>query len=194
MKSGQNTYQLTELDNAVLLLLKFAKKKGIPYLTQAQVQKAIYMLQVKSREYVGEDFSNAKFIREVRGPISVNVKDSLQKLASPDYGYIKTEDVEVNATKQIHSFQHTLNKEDFENVISPNKALFALSTFQLLEKNYPQFLNGKGKKVTLGSYETAPMLEIQEKEKKAKRQLKGEPIDFDLVRLNDNIVDIIRSE
>lgn len=191
MKTGQNTQQLTELDNAVLLLLKFAKKKGISYLTQAQVQKAIYMLQVKSREYVGEDFSNAKFIREARGPISVNVKDSLQKLASSDYGYISTEDVQVTSTR--HSFQHKL-KKDFENVVSPSKALFALSTFQLLEKNYPQFLNGRGRKVTLGSYDTAPMLKIQEKEKKAKTQLNGEPIDFDLVRLNRNIVDIISSE
>lgn len=190
MKTGQNTKQLTELDNAVLLLLKFAKKKGIPYLTQAQVQKAIYMLQVKSREYVGEDFSNAKFIREARGPISVNVRDSLQKLASPDYGYISFEDVQV--TPERHSFQHKL-KKDFKNVLAPNKALFALSTFQILEKKYPKFMNGK-QQIRLGSYETDPMIKIQEKEKKQGKKLNGEPIDFDLVRLNSNIVDIISSE
>jgi hypothetical protein len=190
MKTGQKVEQLTELDNAVLLLLKFAEKKGIPYLTQAQVQKAIYMLQVKSREYVGEDFSTAKFVRQARGPISINVKDSLQKLASPEYGYISTEDVEVNSVR--HSFQHKLQR-DFENVVSPSKALFALSTFQILEKKYPKFRNGR-QEIRLGSYDTDPMLEIQEKERKQGEQLNGEPIDFDLVRLNSNIVDIIGSE
>lgn len=188
MKSGQKNDQLTELDNAVLLLLKFAKKRGIKYLTQAQVQKSIYMLQIKSREYVGEDFSSAKFVRQTRGPISINVKDSLQKLAF--LNYISTEDVEITPTR--HSFQHKL-KKDFENVVSPSKALFALSTFQLLEKNYPKFLNGK-QEIRLGSYETDPMIRIQEKEKKRGVKLNGEPINFDLVRLNSNIVDIIGLE
>jgi hypothetical protein len=188
MKIGQENVQLSELDNAVLLLLKFAKKKGIKYLTQAQVQKAIYMLQVKSREYVGEDFSSAKFVRQARGPISINVKDSLQKLAS--LNYIATKDVQISSSR--NSFQHSL-KKDFKNVVSPSKALFALSTFQLLERQYPRFLNGK-QEIRLGSYETYPMIRIQDQEKLSGEKLNGEPINFDLVRLNRNIVDIIGSE
>lgn len=188
--SGSPKTELTELDNAVLLLLKFARKKGIKYLTQAQVQKAMYMLQIKSREYVGEDFSNARFIRQLRGPISLNVKDSLQKLAQLEY--IST--VERTITKERKAFLHSLAVEDFQNVVSPSKALFALSTFQLLEKEFPGFMNGKGKEIRLGSYDTEPMKVIREKEIKKKVILTGEPLDLRTVKLNSNILDILQTE
>lgn len=190
MPGTRKNLELTELDNAILLLLKFAKKKGIGYLTQAQIQKSIYMLQVKSREYVGENFTEMKFIRQPRGPISVNVMKSLMKLAQ--LNYISTEVKEI--TKERKAFQHSLVREDFENVVSPNKALFALSTFQLLEKEYPKFMNGKNREIRLGSYETEPMRLITAKEKVRGGILKGEPLNLNTVRLNGNIVDILQSE
>lgn len=188
MPLANNIKQMTELDNAILLLLKFAKKRGIPYLTQAQVQKAMYMLQYNSRKYVGEDFYDVKFVRQSRGPISIQVKDSLGKLSRE--GLIDYKPVEVSDTTTAH--RHSLKQEDFENVIDSNKALFALSTFQILEKNNPKFMN-RGT-ITLGSYQTEPMLRILDIEEKTHKTLKNAPIDFDDVPLSDSIVDIISSE
>lgn len=189
MKVNAKQSELTELDNAVLLLLKFAKKKGLPYLTQAQIQKAIYMLQVRSREYVGENFTSIKFVRQPRGPISVNVKDSLQKLAN--LHYISTETKVISKERQ--AFCHSLANENFENVVSANKALFALSTFQLLEKEFPKFMNGRGE-IRLGSYDTEPMKLITKEEETRGVVLTGEPLNLNTVRLNNNILDILQSE
>lgn len=178
------------MDNAVLLLLEFAKRKNVKFLTDAQVNKAIYMLQVNSLEYVGKKFCDADYHRYDRGPISVDVRSSLEKLYK--LRYIDSKNVEIKKGRNAH--QHYFLGKKYKSVFDKNKALFAISTFQLLEKKYPKFLNGKGKITTLGSYDTEPMKNITIAEKKAGKKFVGMPIDFQKVSLNFHILDILKTE
>lgn len=187
MNAPVNLDQLSELDNVILLLLKFAKNKQIHSLNDAQINKAVYNLQIKSLEFVGEKFCDVRYHRAERGPISPGIKESLNKLSR--LGLINSTNEEVGLNKYAH--KHTLLNDSFTNVIRESKVLFALSTFQLLEKKYPKFRNSRGEATTLGSYETEPMKHILNLESEKKRSLVGQPIDFHQVSLNKHILDIL---
>lgn len=188
MSDIQNKIEvLSDLDNAILLLLRFAKSKHISYLNDAQVNKAIYNLQVKSLEFVGKKFCDVRYHRADRGPISNGVKESLVKLNR--LGFIESKYTEVGENMFAH--QHSPRVDDFENVIDINRVMFAVSTFQLLEKKYPKFRNDKGQPTTLGSYDTEPMKAITSQEESLGKKTIGIPIDFHKVSLNAHVLDII---
>lgn len=177
----------TELDNAILLLLKYAKHKGMSYLTEAQIQKVIYRLQEQSLKYAGEQFTHIQFTRQERGPVSFMVKNSLGKLYSIEYVNLNEKQTANNKPAGCYS----IKKEDFENILPEDKAFFAYSTYDLLYKEYPGFFNGRGNPVTLGAYETEPMKYITEKETYP-NEWKGKFIDLERhVTLNPHISDIL---
>lgn len=188
-KISQKGIVISELDNALLLLLKFAKTKGLDFLNEAQIYKIIYNLQIKSLEFVGEKFCDIRYFRQERGPVSLTVKRSLEKLA--DSKLIKRDDKDIGREKPAHLY--SIIKDDFAGILDANKALFALSTYQLLEKKFPGFRNKTGI-ITLGSYETEPMKHITNMESSSGSKLHGTPINFDLVNLNSHIVDMLESE
>ncbi len=187
----KSSIELNDLDCAVLLLLTFSKKKGVAFLTEAQINKIIYNLQIKSLEFVGREFCDAQYHRQARGPVSLNVKDSLKKLTESQF--IMREDKNIGREKPAHLYSIVV--ENFASTLSENKALFALSSFQLLEKKFPRFMNGKGEITTLGSYETEPMKRILAvEESSGGGVLLGQSLDLHSVNLNAHVVEILEHE
>lgn len=189
MEKDQSIENITELDNAILLLLKYAQKKHMSYLNEAQIQKSIYRLQEQSLKYAGEQFTHVQFTRQDRGPVSSMVKNSLNKLSL--LGFIDFNSKPILGKKPAACY--SISKKDFDNILPKDKAFFAYSTYELLYKQYPNFLNGNGEPVTLGAYETEPMKYIIQKEK-FHNEWKDKFVELEKhVTLNSHISDIISS-
>jgi hypothetical protein len=185
----QSDIKISELDNAILLLLKYAKEKCLKYLSEAQIQKVIYRLQEQSLKYAGEQFTYVQFTRQERGPVSFMIQNSLGKLRELEFISFTAKPIPNGKPAGCYS----IAKEDFENILARDKAFFAYSTYELLFKQFPNFLNGSGKPVTLGSYETEPMKYITQKES-TPNEWKGKFIDLERhVTLSPNISDIMSS-
>lgn len=179
--------KLSELDSCVLLLLKFSENKGIEDLSAAQINKAIYNLQVQSIKFTGKKFNeDVVYFRAERGPISKDVKDSLDRLISLGFVDFECKDIKKGTVRNCHK----IKSDDIKLNLTQSQIIFATSTFRILEKKYPKFWDKKPV-VQLGSYETEPMLEILEVEKKEKKKLVGRRLNFDVVMPSSDFFDII---
>jgi hypothetical protein len=180
-----NKNQITELDSVLLLLLRFTKSKGQKNLSKAQINKIIYLLETSSRKYTGLSFFNnlIKYHRDDRGPISVEIKASLEKLISESKinFYIEEKD---GYTHQRHS--HEINDEKSKLNLLEEKIIFATSTFNILYKK-----TGKFNQIQLNklAYATQSMKKLLDEEKTEKNKILGTSIDFDLIPLDSSLLE-----
>lgn len=175
--------RLSEIDSAILLLLKFSKDKGIKNLSKAQINKLIYLLEVEARKLTGMSFfnSNIVFHRQERGPISVEVKQSLDQLISN--GMVKCYEEngkEYTAARACHEISN--NKVKLNLPIE--KIIFATSTFNIVYKT-SRF---NQRKIFDTAYATEPMRKITLEEQGGAKH-NGRFIDFNLVSLDKDILE-----
>ncbi|MFC1644476.1 hypothetical protein ACFL08_00440 [Patescibacteria group bacterium] len=184
---NQHNLRISELDSCILLLLRFAKSKGILDLSSAQINKIIYDLQIKSIKFTGEKFNeDVNYSRYQRGPISREVKRSLNRLEFYDLIDMQVKQISPESSR----FCHRVKDDEFKLNLTEPQIIFATSTFRLLEKKYSGFWDRKVK-LELGSYDSEPMLRILERERELGIELLGEAIDFNDVTLDANFLDTL---
>ncbi len=175
---------MNRLSQLLLFILDRAKKDGRNELSRFQLFKIPYLLQVYSLKYAGVPFiTDAIFIRDKNGPISIAVYDALKNLETG--GYIKKEikeNKEYGYPKHAFSLSKKIPKLDFdagETIFLDNflSELLPLTQAKLKEKTYA----------------TEPMKDIQNKEKKG-LVLKGAPLNFSTVSVDPDVVDSYTDE
>jgi uncharacterized phage-associated protein len=170
---------MTRLEQLLLFILDRAKKEGKADLSQFQLFKIPYLLQVYSLKYAGTSFINdATFVREKNGPISINIYTALKNLEKT--GYVKMEEKEnreYGFPKHAFSIIKKLPKLDFDQ----GEILF-------LDNFLAELLPLTQAKLKEKAYATEPMQEIKKKENGG-AILKGAVIDFSSIAVDPEVVD-----
>lgn len=170
---------MTQLEQLLLLILDRAKKEGKDDLSQFQLFKIPYLLQVYSLRYAGTPLiKDTTFVREKNGPISICIYSSLEKLK--DDGYIKME-IKENA-------KYGYSKHAFSIVKKLPKLDFTQGEMVFLDNFLSELIPLTQNKLKERAYATEPMQEIQKIESK-KGFLKGTVINFSSVAVDSDIVD-----
>ena len=172
---------MTRLENTILYLLGRAKQKGKDNLSKIELFKLLYLLEIESRKFTGKSFlENINFVRYKNGPISLEVYNALNNLKN---NYIRITD------KKNSDYPHSrhcifLKKKVGKLKFSDSERMFMNSVFET-------YLPLNIKKLKEEAYNTLPMKRIVEEEQKKKESLKGYPIDFNCVPLDEDMVDLI---
>lgn len=171
---------MKRLEELLLLILDRAKKEGKNDLSKFQLYKIPFLLQVYSIKYAGTPLiTDATFIRDKNGPISIDIATALENLKSngyinmevienPEYGYAK------------HSF--TLTKKVPKTSFNEGEIIF-------LDNFLSELLPLTQAKLKEIAYATEPMQEIQIAER-GKGVLKGKVINFSTVAVDSDVVDM----
>lgn len=170
----------SRLDNTLLYLLSIAQEKGKKNLSKFQLMKLIYMAEVESCRYSGKSFlGDARFIRHENGPISLDIYDSLKKL-HPRYIH-----VEESQKKDYAYPRHGISlKRRVKINLSESEKIFLNSVFE-------SYLNLSQQELKQLVYQTEPMREILKEERKQHIKLIGTRINFDLIPLDRDVVELI---
>lgn len=176
--------RMSRLQQLLLFILDRAKKKGKKDLSQFQLFKIPYLLQVYSLKYAGTMFiSDTKFIRDKNGPISIEIYKALKDLETS--GYVKKE-IKRNARygydRHAISLAKKLPKLDFDQ----GEIIF-------LDSFLAELLPLTQAKLKEKAYKTEPMMAIQKNEKE-REILKGSVIDFSTISVDPDIVDAYSDE
>lgn len=169
---------MKRLEELLLLILDRAKKADLKDLSSFQMFKIPYLIQVLSIRYVGKPFiPNATFIREERGPISIDIYDAIESLTRQGYiGHDITKKNNYPYKRDGHKLLKKLPKLDFtegEVVFLDNILSDLLPLSQTKLKEY--------------TYSTEPMKEVLKNEKGHIK--KGVVIDFSSVSVDPDVVD-----
>ncbi len=172
---------MNRLDELLLFVLDRAKKGGKSDLSQFQMFKIPYLLQVYAMKYAGMPIvKDTSFIRNINGPISIDIYSSLNRLEKD--GYIRKEIKENKAygfskhafslgKKQKRGFSFDLGEQIFlDNFLSE---LLPLTQAELKKR----------------AYATEPMQDIQIKEKERGVRLDGLSLDFTKVSIDPDVTD-----
>ncbi|OGY42209.1 MAG: hypothetical protein A2Y67_01675 [Candidatus Buchananbacteria bacterium RBG_13_39_9] len=171
---------MTKLESAILYLLARVKKRGRNNLSKFELFKLLYLLEVGAYKYTGRSFlDDISFVREKNGPISFDVYNALSNLEGK---YIQQ--VEVKKADYPFSRCCISLKKDYKNDnFSQSEKLFMNSIFE-------DYLDLSIKDLKALVYKTPPMKEIIGKEGKGKI-LKGYPVNFNSIPLDEEMVDLI---
>jgi hypothetical protein len=175
---------MTRLEQLLVFILDRAKKEGKSDLSQFQLFKIPYLLQVYSLKYSGTPFlADTVFIREQNGPISVNVYAALENLQKS--GHVKKE---VKENQQYGYAKHAFSLAGKMPPVS-----FDQAEIIFLDNFLPDLLKLTHKDLKKEAYETEPMKEIHAKEK-GRHILKGVVLNFNSVAVDPDVVDSYADE
>lgn len=168
---------MNRLEELILFILDRAKKMDIDNLSQFQLFKIPYLLQILSIKYTGTQFiPEVTFLRDKMGPISIDIYSAIERLEKK--GYIKKEIQKNKGNRCCHRLIKNPPKLSF----SKGEEIFLDNfLFKLLPLN-----QGRLKEV---AYSTEPMKKIQKEEAKGHIK-KGVVIDFSNVVVDPDVVDI----
>jgi hypothetical protein len=170
---------MTRLEQLLLFILDRAKKEGKTDLSRFQMFKIPYLLQVYSFKYAGTPFiTEATFIREKNGPISINIYNALENLKGA--GYVKME------IKENEKYGHS--KHAFTLAKKIPKLDFDQGEVIFLDNFLSELLPLTQTELKKKAYDTEPMQEIQKKEKDG-NILKGAVINFSSISVDPDVVD-----
>lgn len=170
---------MTRLEELLIFILDRAKKEGKKDLSQFQLFKIPYLLEVYSLKYAGTPFvSDTTFIREKNGPISVDIYTALKNLESQ--GYVRKQVVENKA------YGHP--KHAFSLTKQPHKFSFDAGEMAFLDGFLSELLPLTQVELKRRAYATEPMREIQKRERSGK-VLKGAVVNFATVSVDPDVVD-----
>ncbi len=171
---------MTKLESTILYLLARAKKKGKKNLSKFELFKLLYLLEVGAYQYTGRGFLNGvSFVREKNGPISIDIYNALSNLNGK---YIELSDVK-KADYPYPRCCISLKKDFKTDIFSQSEKLFMNSVFE-------DYLDLPIKDLKDLVYKTPPMKDIIGREGKGKI-LKGHPINFNSIPLDEEMVDLI---
>ncbi len=174
---------MTRIESIILYLLTRAKQKEKDNLSKIELFKLLYLLEVESYKFTGKTFfdSNVSFVRDKNGPISIDIYNALSDLENK---FIEIKEVK----KQNYPYaRHCISlKKNIKNFnLEESEKLFINSILE----SYMYLTITNLKKI---AYDTEPMKDIQKEEKKGKRGvLKGHQLDFSLIPLDEDIVDLV---
>jgi hypothetical protein len=175
---------MTRLEQLLLFILDRAKKGGKDDLSKFQLFKISYLLQVYSLKYAGTRFiTDADFIRDKNGPISIEIYKALDNLAAG--GYIKKE-INTNA-----DYGH--NKHAISLAKKLPKLNFDQGEIVFLDTFLSELIPLSQAKLKERTYATEPMQEIQ-KDEKGGEILKGKKLNLQSVPVDPDIVDAYSDE
>lgn len=176
---------MSRLEELILFILDRAHKKGIGDLSQFQLFKIPYILQVLSIRYAGSPFiQDATFVRDQNGPISIDIYSATENLEQK--GYIKKDIVKGRDGYSHPRHSHRLIKK-------LPKLHFTLAEQMFLDNFLAKLLPLSQRKLKEVAYETEPMKAIQANEKEGKI-LKGAVIDFSTVVVDSDVVESYSDE
>ena len=171
---------LGRLDETILFTLSAAKERGISNLSKFELMKLIYLIEVNSMRYIGDQFTQSvKFVREKNGPISYDIYKSTEKLQALGLIDIElTDNPEYGYPRYCHSLKKSLPELSFED-----------SEKMFLESVLSDYLGLQIAKLKAVAYGTEPMQEMMREEKElGVKTLKGKKIDFDTVHLDEDVM------
>ena len=174
---------MTRIEDIILYLLSRAKQKGKDNLSKTELFKLLYLLEVESYKFTGRTFfdSTVTFVRDKNGPISVAIYRALSDL---DNRYIKMEEKKKEDypyPRHCISIKRNIKKFNLQD----SERLFINSVLE-------SYLTLTISRLKNAAYNTAPMKEIQKEEKRSKKSvLKGHQLDFILIPLDEDRVDLV---
>lgn len=171
---------MNRLEELILFILDRAKSFGIKDLSEFQLFKIPYLVQVLSLKYAGTLFMpDITFVRDKNGPISIDIYTAIEKLIAS--GHIKKEVIE-NKKYGYPRYAHSLNGKLPKLSLNTGEIIF-LDNF--LSKLLP-LSQARLKDFT---YKTEPMQEIQKKEREGEIK-KGALINFSSVTVDPDVVEV----
>jgi len=171
---------MSRLEKLLLFILDRAKKEGKTDLSQFQLFKIPYLLQVYSLKYAGTPFiTDAIFVRDNNGPISVDIYTALKNLE--ENGYVKMEKKENK--------EYGYPKHAFSLTKKIPKLGFNQGEIMFLDSFLSELLPLTQKKLKERTYFTEPMQEIQKREKSG-NILKRTVINFSTIAVDPDVVDV----
>lgn len=173
--------ELSRLESTILYILNAAHEKGIDNLSRIELMKLVYLVEVNSQKFVGESFTDAKFIREVNGPISYDIYKANQHLEMLHLIKVIPQD---NQEYGYPRYRHKLAKKLPKLDLSDSEVVFLNSVLD-------DYLGVSIKKLKQAAYDTEPMIAIQHKEKKLGGIQKGQKLSLEDVPLDEDILSAI---
>jgi uncharacterized phage-associated protein len=174
---------MSRVEDTILYLLTKAKEKGMNNLSEFQIMKIIYLLEVESYKFTGKSFNGINFKRNKNGPISLEIYAGLKSL---DKRYIKKE---ITQKADYPYPRHCIS------LIKPIKKInFSQPEMIFLNSVFESYLILSQTKLGEAAYSTEPMQEICKAEKKQGGILKGVNIDLNSVPLDEEILELYKDE
>ena len=141
--------------------------------------KLIYLVQIESQKYTGEPFiENLNFYREKNGPLSAQIYNALSDLKEEKYITITAI---PNQEYGYPKFAHSLVEKDVYVNLSLEEIIFLNSILD-------DYLSLSQKKLKDVVYDTEPMLDIVEIERKTGKERLGSPLNMNLVPLDPQVL------
>lgn len=166
------------LQNTILYILKRASDKGVKDLSRFQIVKLLYLIQVESQRYSGEPFiENLRFFREKNGPLSQQIYNAVEELRGEYLDIVKIENKDYGHPR----FAHRLKRKELNIELGTDETMFLNSVLD-------DYLTLSQKTLRSMVYETEPMKEITDQEKKISSTLIGAPINTNSVPLSPQVV------
>lgn len=172
-------YPRTRIQELILFILDRAHKKGIDNLSDTELLKITYLIQVLSLKYTGAPFiADLSFQREERGPISIDV---YQARDSMEGKYIEKTRQELGGGK--FRYCNKLLKK-------PVKFSYEQGQLIFLDNFLSELLGSPTKRLVSLAYDTEPMKEIIKQEKKEGiKYKKGAKLDFSKVIVDPDVIE-----
>jgi hypothetical protein len=143
--------------------------------------KLPYLLQIYSIKYTGDPFiPSTKFIRQINGPISIDISSALDNLEHKKYIH---KDVVENTDYGHPRYSYSLKKKLKKGTFSEGEMIF-------LDNFLSELLPLTQKKLKELAYKSEPMVEIQSEEKKTRAKKIGKFIDFSSVSVDPDVVEV----
>jgi uncharacterized phage-associated protein len=173
---------MTKLESTIIYLLSKAQERGKGDLSKFELFKLIYLLETESYRFTGGSFfgSSISFVRDKNGPISVEVYNALGALKDNYITIMERKNEEYSHSRHCISLKKKVSKL----ALGDSEKMFINSIIN----SYGNLTIKHLKKIF---YDTEPMEEILTEEKKNGGVSKGAKIDFNCIRLDENLVDLI---
>ena|SRR3989344_2488726 len=171
---------MSRIEELILFILDRAHRMGIVDLSQFQLFKIPYLIQIFSLKYTGTKFvPGVVFVRDQNGPISIDIYSVVEGLEKK--GYIKKE-IKENRDYKKPRYCHSLAKKIPKLNFTKGEEIF-------LDNFLMKLLPLTQSKLKEMAYDTEPMIHIREKEK-GDNIKKGTVLDFSKVVVDPDIMDV----
>ncbi|MFA5249677.1 MAG: type II toxin-antitoxin system antitoxin SocA domain-containing protein [Candidatus Paceibacterota bacterium] len=175
---------LNRLEQLIIFILDRANKKGIKDLSDFQLMKMLYLLEVFSLKYTGAKFIDEVFTRHENGPITTYFYKARENLLAKDF-------LNVEEKKKVdYKYPRRANMLGKKKL---DKFIFSMGETIFLDNFLDDFLKLTQKELKNLAYETEPMKAILESEKN-KDIKKGTIIDFNKVIVDPDVVETYSDE
>lgn len=175
---------LSRLEQLIIFILDRAHKKGIKDLSDFQLMKMLYLLEVFSLKYTGTKFIDEVFTRYKNGPITTYFYKARENLLSKNF-------LNVEEKKKIdYKYPRRANmigKKKF------NKFTFTMGETIFLDNFLDDLLELTQKELKNLAYKTEPMEAILNAEKNNGIK-KGTIIDFNKVIVDSDVIETYSDE